>query len=204
MNQAAARFLSYVLHPLMMPFLAVLLVMNLNTYIAYSISPQVQRIIITIVFITTSALPVLLSLMLLQKGVIRSLEMDTLPERRIPFLSSSVFYLACYYLLNYLPIPRMISIMVLAAGLTILAAYFLSFRYKVSIHMIGIGGLCGVLFGLSRVLNADLLPIILFAIITAGVLGTARLTLSAHTPGQIYWGFLIGFFTEYILLVSFS
>ena len=94
--------------------------------------------------------------------------------------------------------------MVLAAGLTILIAYFLSFRYKISIHMIGIGGLAGVLFGLARILNADLLELILITVIVAGLLGTARLSLSAHQPGQVYSGFLIGFATEYLFLILFS
>ncbi len=204
MNLKLAKFLSYVLHPLMMPFIAVMLVMNLNTYIAYSISPQVQRIIISLVFITTSAIPVLISLFLLQKGMIRSLEMESLSERRIPFLSASLLYFFCYYLLIQLPIPKMVGIMVLAAGLTILIAYFLSFRYKISIHMIGIGGLAGVLFGLARILNADLLELILITVIVAGLLGTARLSLSAHQPGQVYSGFLIGFATEYLFLILFS
>jgi len=204
MNLKVSRFLSYILHPLMMPFIAVILVMNLNTYIAYSISPQVQRIIITLVFITTNALPILLALLLLQKGVIKSLEMDSLVERRVPFLTSAIFYFICYYLLKQLPIPQMLSIMVLAAGFTIFIAYFLSFRYKVSIHMIGIGGLTGVLFALSRILNADLLVFIIIAILVSGMLGTARLSLGAHKPGQVYWGFLIGFITEYSLLLLFS
>jgi hypothetical protein len=204
MNKQVARFFSYILHPLLMPFFAVVIVMNLNTYISYSISTQVQRIIISLVFITTSALPILLALFLLQKGIIKSLEMDTLVERRIPFLASTIFYFLCYYLLKQLPIPGMISVMVLAASFTIFIAYFLSFRYKVSIHMIGIGGLTGVLFGLSKILNADLLGYLLIAIVISGILGSARLSLSAHKPGQIYWGFLIGFFTEYIMLLQAS
>ena len=107
-------------------------------------------------------------------------------------------------ILKQLPIPRMLNVMVLAASSTIFTAYFLSFKYKVSIHMIGIGGLVGVLFGLARVLNADLILLILAAVLISGLLGTARLTLSAHTPGQIYWGFLIGFFTEYLFLIMMS
>ena len=92
----AARFLSYILHPLLMPFYAVLIIMQLNTYISYSISPQVQKIIISLVFITTCALPVVTALILLQKGYIKSLEMETLNERKIPFLSTALFYFMCY------------------------------------------------------------------------------------------------------------
>jgi len=187
-----------------MPFFAVVLVMNLNTYIAYSISPQVQRIIISLVFITTGALPVLTAIILLQKGMIRSLEMESIAERRIPFISTAVFYLICFYLLRQLPVPRLLSLMVLGATITIFIAWLLSFRWKVSIHMIGIGGLIGMLFGLSQILNADLLTIIITSTIFSGLLGTSRLILGAHTPKQVYIGFLIGFLTEWLVIMWFS
>ncbi|MBL0340338.1 MAG: hypothetical protein IPP71_05065 [Bacteroidetes bacterium] len=204
MSKSLAKLLSYVLHPLLMPFFAVALVMNLNTYIAYSISPQVQRIIITLVFITTGALPVLVAILLLQKGKIKSLEMDTIAERRLPFISTAVFYLICYFLLKQLPVPRLLSLMVLGATITIFIAWVLSFRWKVSIHMIGIGGLTGMLFGLSQLLHTELSSIIIGAILISGLLGTARLVMNAHTPKQIYVGFLIGFFTEWWVLIWFS
>jgi len=199
-----SKFLSYVLHPLLMPFYAVALVMSLNTYIAYSISPQLQRIIITLVFVTTGLLPILTALFLLQKGMIRSLEMNSIEERRIPFISTAVLYLICYYLLNKLPVPRMLGLMVLGATISIFLAWLLSFRWKISIHMIGIGGLTGMLFGVSQVLNAELIMIILATILIAGMLGTARLLLGAHSPSQVYTGFFLGLFTEWWIITWFS
>lgn len=200
MPAALARLLSYLLHPLLMPFYAALLVMNLNSYIAYSISPQVQRIIVSLVFITTCILPVLTALILLQKGMIRSLEMESLSERKIPFVTTALFYCICFYLLNQLPVPRILSLMVLGATITIVIAWLFSFFWKISIHMIGIGGFAGILLGLSQVLNASLSGILLLSIIVAGLLGTARLTLGAHSPKQVYVGFLLGLSTEWIAI----
>lgn len=199
-----ARFLSYVLHPLLMPLYAVALITNINSYIAYSISPQVQRVIITLVFITTAALPVITALILIQKGMVRTLEMETVGERRIPFVTTAAYYLVCYYLLQQLPIPRILSLMVLAATAAIFIAWLLSFRWKVSIHMIGAGGYAGMLFALSQILGAPLLYLILFAVVVSGILGFARLSLNAHSPTQVYAGFLIGFLTEWWLILGLS
>ena len=204
MPKAFSRILSYVLHPLLMPFYAVVVVMSLNTYIAYSISTHVQRIIISLVFITTGALPVLTALILLQKGMIRSLEMETIYERRIPFITTAVYYLICYYLLQQLPVPRILSLMVLGATATIFIAWILSFRWKVSIHMIGIGGFTGMLFAISQVLNAPLIIVIILSILISGILGSARLSLNAHTPSQVYTGFLIGFVVEWMVITGLS
>ncbi len=204
MQYSVSRFLSYVLHPILMPFYAVLLVINLNTYIAFSISPQLQRIIISLVFVTTTVLPILTSLILIQKGLIRSLEMETVAERRIPFLTTAFFYLICYYLLLQLPIPRILSLMVLGATISIFIAWALSFKWKISIHMIGAGGITGILLGLSQVLNAGLIVMIIGVIILSGLLGSARLFLAAHTPAQIYTGFGIGLITQWWIISWFG
>jgi membrane-associated phospholipid phosphatase len=199
-----ARILSYLLHPLLMPFYTVLLILNLNTYLSFSTSPALQRIVLLVVFVTTLAFPLLTALIYLKKGTIRSLEMETAAERRLPFMTSAIYYLICFFLIDKLPVSRLLGAMVLAASVTIVIAWVLSYRYKVSIHMIGIGGLTGVLFALSGLLSADLTIPIIISFLIAGLLGTARLTLGAHSPSQIYSGFLIGFFTEWLLITGWS
>ncbi len=149
-------------------------------------------------------MPVLTALILLQKGMIRSLEMHSVAERRLPFISTAFFYLVCYYLLLQLPIPRMLSLMVLGATISIFIAWILSFKWKVSIHMIGIGGITGMLFGLSQVLNAGLIMMILTSVLISGLLGSARQYLGSHTPLQIYAGFAIGLFMEWWIITWFS
>ena len=187
-----------------MPLYAVVLVMQLNTYIAYSVSPQLQRIIFSLVFLTTAAFPVLTAMILHQKGMIRSYEMETIAERRIPFLAAVVCYIICYYLLLRLPVPRMLSLMVLGATITVFVAWLLSYRWKISIHMIGIGGLAGMMFGLSQVLNAELELMVVGIIFISGLLGTARMQLGAHSQAQIYTGFAVGFITEWLILRWFT
>ena len=204
MSSKFSLLLSYVLHPLLMPFYTVAVVMNLNTYIAYSVSPQAQRILLSLVFFTTAVLPVLTALILLQKGMIKTLHMDSLNERRFPFLSACAYYFFCYYLLQRMPVPRMLSLLVLGAAIAIFIAWAFSYSWKISIHMIGIGGFAGALYGLAQILNADLLPVIMMVVVLAGLLGTARLTSGSHTPGQILTGFVVGFLCEWVVLYGFS
>jgi membrane-associated phospholipid phosphatase len=66
--------------------------------------------------------------------------------------------------------------------------------------MIGIGGLIGTFFGMSSFLLVDLRFPIIVCFIIAGLIGTARLSLGSHHPAQLYGGFFIGFFCEYVLL----
>lgn len=199
-----SRFLSYVLHPLLMPFYTVLLLFNINTYLSFSISPQLQQVILMVVFMTTLVFPLISSVLLLQKGTIRSLEMESKEERRIPFLFAGVCYLVCFYLIYRLPVARVLSVMILAASVTILLAWLLSYRYKISIHMIGIGGLTGVMYSVARLFSADLTILITLCFLLSGLLGTARLTLGAHSHSQIYTGFLTGFLTEWFIVTAWT
>jgi membrane-associated phospholipid phosphatase len=70
--------------------------------------------------------------------------------------------------------------------------------------MIGIGGFTGMLIAISQILGAPILSIIIISILIAGLLGSSRLVLNAHTPLQVYTGFLIGLFTEWWLITGLS
>jgi predicted cation transporter len=78
-----------------------------------------------------------------------------------------------------------------SAFLTILAM-IVSFYRKISLHMIGIGGMLGLLMGLSLNLNLDLTWYVIATIILAGLLGFARIQSKSHKASEIYSGFLVG------------
>lgn len=198
--RSVANFFSFVFHPLLMPVYAMLLIFNLNTYLSYSVSPQLQRIIFIVVFITTFVMPVLFSMLLLQKGVIHSLEMEDKSERKWPFIFTSVFYLIAFYLLRMLPVSGLFPLIVLSAAVVILLAFFITIFWKISVHMMGIGGLAGLLWGLADVLYIPITGIFILLIILAGFIGTARLIRSAHLPSQLYIGFITGFAAEVVFM----
>ena len=195
-----ARFFSYVLHPLMMPFYAVALLFHYNTYLSYTIAPVVQRIIFIIVFLTTFAMPAITSILLLKRGSIQSLEMESIGERTIPFITTAGYYFICFLLLRQLPVPRLFSTLVLGAAISIVLAFVINRSWKISIHMIGIGGIVGSLLALTQILVADLMLPLIISILFAGVLGSARLVREAHSPAQIYAGFFIGVLVEWVLI----
>ncbi len=192
-----SRLISYLLHPLFMPFYAMVLVLNLNTYVAFSTSPHVQQVLITVVFITTAALPIITTLFMLQRGVVSSLEMENPSERKWPFVTTAFCYFVCHYLISQLPIPVVMSDMVLGAAVAIILSWIVNFFWKISIHMVGIGGLVGLLIGFSSRLNAGLHEAVILVVLLAGLLGFARLATGAHTQAQVYSGFCLGLICEW-------
>jgi len=195
-----ARFFSYILHPLLMPFYVIALLFHYNSYLFYTISPVVQRIIFIIVALTTFTMPVITSMLLLKRGSIRSLEMESTGERTVPFITTAGYYFICFWLLKQLPVPSLLSTLVLGAAISVVLAWLINTRWKISIHMIGIGGVVGTLYALSQLLMASMLWPLIISILLSGILGTSRLTREAHTPAQIYCGFLIGFLVEWLLI----
>ena len=90
--------------------------------------------------------------------------------------------------------------LLLGAAASVVLAILINLKWKVSIHMIGIGGIVGMFFGMSSFLLIDLRFPILISLLVAGLIGTARMAMGSHKPPQLYVGFLIGFCCEYFVL----
>jgi membrane-associated phospholipid phosphatase len=67
--------------------------------------------------------------------------------------------------------------------------------WKISSHTASVGALAGMMVGLSYFLGAFYFLSIALSLLMAGLTGFARLKLNAHTPAQVYAGFLLGFIT---------
>lgn len=65
--------------------------------------------------------------------------------------------------------------------------------------MIGIGGLIGALFAICYFMQMPILMAICACLIIAGCIGFARLKLNAHTPAQVYVGFIFGCLVQFSL-----
>ena len=126
--------------------------------------------------------------------------MEHAKERLIPFLVISVLYIFSYYLLIRLGAPKTIAKLILISAITVFSLFILSFFWKISAHMAGIGGLLGALIAISFLLSVNLEYYIITVIIISGILGFSRLVLDKHKPYQIYSGWFLGIFISLIVL----
>jgi hypothetical protein len=200
MNYRIARFISSILHPVLMPTYAVILIFVLNRYLNYTTTPYTKIALFTVIIFNTFIMPVFISYLLMKRGYIKSFYMEERHERYVPFIIQAVLMMIAYYMLTRIALPRVIYLMLLGAIASIVIVVIINFRWKISIHMVGIGGITGLMFGLSSLFLLDLRIPIIITIIVAGILGSARLRMGAHQPAQIYLGYLVGFVCEYALL----
>lgn len=201
MEARIAKVFSYLFHPLLMPTYGFLLLFNTNNYIAVFTPLKLKIAIYSVNFIFSFFLPLLSSVILLKNGFIKSLEMGNKEERTIPFLITSVFYYTEYYLMNNFNLPKMISFFILGAVISIVVALIINFKWKISVHMIGIGGVTGILTGISIRMKMNLLLPLSLLILCAGLIGFSRLRLGAHKPTQVYAGFFVGLISELLLFL---
>jgi len=150
----------------------------------------------------TLTCPVLATLYVIRKRKISTLQLESNRERLVPLTYTLLFYTLTCSLLKIIPgVPLVIYLYVLGSTATVLAALLINYKWKISTHMMGIGGVVGMLIALSYILMENLELLILPAVLIAGVIGYARLKLNAHTPEQVLAGFTVGILSQFILFV---
>ena len=196
----AAKTFSYIFHPLLMPIIGLLIVFNSNSYINFAIPVELKQATLLLVAVSTFVIPLIITLLLLNRGHISSLEMPTNRERILPYGFTIIFYIFTIYMLKQAPIPQLIFDFMIGAVASVTLAFLINLKWKISAHMIGIGGLTGALVCMTLLLETNMISFIVFAIIASGITATSRLTLNAHTPHQLVAGYLLGISCQVIAI----
>jgi hypothetical protein len=114
-------------------------------------------------------------------------------DRYIPIIISFFLFVFCFYLIRRIDIPGMFYSFMLGGIFTLLITFFITIWFKISIHMVGLGGLMALVIFISFYLKVNLSFYLILVILFAGITGTARLHLKAHTPVEVYSGYVMGF-----------
>ncbi len=198
-----AKIISYLLHPMLMPTIGILTIFNTGTYLSF-LPLEYKRMLYILVFLTTFVLPMIIIPVFFYWKHIKSFEMDNKNERFFPMLITLIFNIATYFIFIKLPLPSPIRYYMLAVALCVFLTLIITIRWKISSHMVGIGGITGLIAALSFLYITDLQIYLMISVFFAGSIGFARLQLNAHKPLQIYTGFFLGFIVEFLTLVIFT
>jgi len=223
MLRTLAQLISLVFHPLLITtyMLVILLLVNPYMFGVPSIFNEEARILILIIFASTFFIPAFAVLMMRMLGLSESMEMEKKEDRIIPYIATSVFYLAMFrFLLSDNSVPVAFKAFVLGVVIALFVAFFINLFSKISIHAVGMGGLLAMtiimmtssysygnflfkseIFGDQLIsLNALLMSVI----IICGLVASARLFLNAHNIHDLLGGFLVGFGAQFLALRIFE
>ena len=190
-----AGFISYLFHPLLMPSYIFLWLLYTGNYFSFFLPPTVKILLLAITFVFTCLLPVFNLFLLKRFKIISDYYVYEGSKRFFPYVITALFYFGMTYLLWDFKIPVIFKSVIFSAGFAILLSALLNLKWKISAHMVGVGGLLAVVLMASYVLGQNYVWWISFIVLLSGAIGSSRLLLEAHTASQVYAGFFLGLFS---------
>ncbi len=197
-----ARIISVLLHPLWMPLFSFVLAFELVPDLGYFIPPKALWFNYLVIGVMTAVFPLIGALIMVRSRRIDGITMDDRRQRLSPMLSALMYYCLTYWLIRKYPHHPSTLSLFLGGIVVLLCTLVITFKWKISLHMAGIGGLIGGLSGLLLLFGSFSILMLVPLIVLAGGLGTARLVISDHTPAQVYVGALLGFVCVFATVVS--
>ena len=207
LKNKTAQFISHAFHPLFMPTFGLLFFYFSGQISRFSSSDSYQENNLSIIGITllfSLVLPTIGVAILKKTGRVSSFQMHHREERFLPFTITGISLFCGYFILfELLPIEIDFVLRIFYFGciLSVIAALGISLKWKISVHMIGIGGFTGAIFLMSKLTEKVYLDELIGALLLSGLIAFSRLHLNAHSFNQIVAGFALGFGCETFALL---
>jgi hypothetical protein len=198
MAKKFAQIISLIFHPVLIPTLGFILLLNSGFYFSF-ITWEAKRFLLMVVLFSTGILP-LLSMALLAINPKFELSFETGNQRALPLLISSLSYYLGYFLLNKINAFPIFKIFIIAPVLVIVILLVLSLKWKISSHMAAIGGLTGALLALSFRTGTNPVWAIVSVFVASGLVASARLKLEKNKLWHLEAGYALGFVTLYLII----
>ena len=189
-----ALAISVIFQPLLMPTLVFGLVF-FGAPQATTIQQDVKLVLFFLIVLSTLLIPMITIIGLRVGGMVKSLHMKDRNDRMFPFLLTCVFFmLTTFFFYQKSELDPILWQGMSVISLAVLLLTLVTLFWKISAHMIGVGGLVVVVivFG-EKFSNFPVLYPLLLVLILSGAIASSRLYLNAHKPLEIYLGFITGF-----------
>ncbi|MCB0374567.1 MAG: hypothetical protein KDD04_01460 [Sinomicrobium sp.] len=193
------KLIEYLFHPLFVPLAGVV------AY--YLISPEynpsgIQNAVVLSTIIITIAVPVIFFFLFKHVGWVHSIALERVSERKIPLYVFIVliFIVARRVIYPTLTLELYYYFISFLGALTIILA-LTYFKFKASIHLMGISGFTVFILGLSMHYEINITLALSVMALCMGLVASSRLYLEAHTAKELWVGFLAGVIPQ---LVAFN
>lgn len=186
----------------------------INPYLFTNNDPKANGLLFISIMSLTVVFPLICIGLMSTLGLISGIQMESSKDRVGPMIAASIFYVWLFVNVRNNPnVPDIFTAFLLGTTVALFMAFFVNIFSKISLHAIAAGGLVAAMlllkFGYdyysfllnisgvgTYIISTDVL--IIGAIIIAGIIGSARLVLKAHTSDQIFGGYLVGISAQLI------
>lgn len=195
-----ATIVSYVLHPVFMP--------SALTVILYKLSPhsfagvnvmdfnkQPLPVLVSII-VSTAFFPLFSVLLMKGLGFVESIQLENPKDRIIPLIATMTFYFWISNVMSNTHAPFLLRVLLLGSFWGVIALFMVNIFFKISMHTTAAGGAVGMIVVLMLKSSVNMVVPFFVMLLIAGVIGTARLILSAHSKSQVWLGYIVGFASQ--------
>ena len=211
MEKKIANYISVIFHPVFMPTLGLLTILYIGLIPGFNVYVVDQKmdniyLLFGLLITFTFLIPCSIIYYMAKTGRVSSIRMPYKEERMLPFLLTFISFVTfSMIVLKYIPnkVPPYIIYVVLGATLGVFCAFIVNTFWKISIHMIGIGGFTGMMFTLSYLFHSDFMWVYM-SIFLSGLVGFSRMELKAHTIQQVIAGYIVGVLSQVFLVFLIS
>ncbi|HJC26267.1 MAG TPA: hypothetical protein H9760_01355 [Candidatus Alistipes stercoravium] len=194
-----AHGISWVLHPFLLPVYMIVLLLTATTFALFP--ANMKFYLLWVVLLYAVLIPLLALGVLRSLGRISSYRVDDRRERLLPLLVGAVCYLLCAITLAKIPSVVFLRKFMVAAACCEVLCLVVSLRWKISLHLTGMGATVALLVVMNIVGVGHMLVPLSVAILGAGALASARLYLGCHNGMQVLAGFGGGFLVATLALL---
>jgi len=201
-----AHFFSFIFHPLFIPVIATWYLAYIQPGYFTGISPQEKNLIILRVGYITIFYPALTVLLLKGLGFIKSIFLKTQRERIAPYIATNFFYFWMFLVFRNQPeVPTILTSFIFGAFLASSVALISNIYFKISMHALGVGALCGL--ALINIFSGFTYAVFLtpmIIVLITGLVSTSRLIVSDHKPFDIYSAIILSILCQMVAYVIFG
>lgn len=195
-----SRALSWLLHPFVVP-LYVLGFMLLTDGFLSRLPASIKSYLAWIVVLYAAIVPMLSIAFMRGLGLLKNFGLHSQRSRLLPLLVGAISYVLCAITLSDVAVATIIRKFVLAAACCELLALIVTPFWKISLHLICMGGVTAVFTLLSVAGAGQHFWALVATILLSGALASARLHLGAHNPSQIAVGYFGGLVVAMLAMI---
>lgn len=182
-----ATFLSVLFHPIFLFFYLILyLVYFTDLFLIYRYSTHLWMLLLY-VFLNTVVIPIILIFF-----YSRDLMMKDKENRTIPYLIMIVVYAFLLFFFIKFYISALVLRFLIALIIGLICLSIINIYYKSSLHTFAMGTLLAFFIRIYFLQSGMFFYPLIIMLILAGIIGSARLALEAHTKGELLAGYGIG------------
>ena len=195
--RVVAKIISVIFHPIFVPVYVAWFLVMVQPYFFHSSNFTQKFLVVVRFFILYSFFPLVTVLLCKALGFVQSIHLKNQKDRIIPYIASNVYYFFMAYVLRHQPeMASQVVQFAIAIFIACSIALIVNVYMKVSMHAISMGILLVFIGMLAPLHAANYTIYISITVLIVGLVCTARMIVSDHTPKEIYVGLLLGAFSQ--------